>query len=151
MPPETKADARHGRNGLVAPGLRDTTGATAWLPIFSFLALNGEGDPHAPPMQRVPARVSRSRFLHLGRSGDRMRQPDAPIGCPSAIAPPLTLTFFVSSPICGHRDSLRAKASLISIKSRSFGSHPARDRQRLEAARPIPMYLGVDAGGGEGL
>src|SRR2546422_9123040 len=73
-----------------------------------------------------------------------MRQPDAPIGCPSAIAPPLTLTFFVSQPICRFTAiACAAKASLISIKSRSFGSQPARDRQRLEAGTgPIPMYFG---------
>src|SRR6185436_7738341 len=36
-----------------------------------------------------------------------------------------------------------ANASLISIRSRSFGSQPARDRQRLEAGTgPMPMYLG---------
>src|SRR2546426_6732057 len=73
-----------------------------------------------------------------------MRQPDAPIGCPSAIAPPLTLTFLVSQPICRFTAiACAAKASLISIKSRSFGSQPARDRQRLEAGTgPIPMYFG---------
>src|SRR5207302_10227561 len=73
-----------------------------------------------------------------------MRQPDAPIGCPSAIAPPLTLTFFVSQPICRFTAiACAAKAPLISIRSRSFGSQPARDRQRLEAGTgPIPMYLG---------
>src|SRR2546430_14020835 len=73
-----------------------------------------------------------------------MRQPEAPIGCPSAIAPPLTLTFFVSQPICRFTAiACAAKASLISIKSRSFGSQPARDRRRLEAGTgPVPMYFG---------
>src|SRR5438046_8912684 len=73
-----------------------------------------------------------------------MRQPEAPIGCPSAIAPPLTLTFFVAHPMCRFTAiACAAKASLISIKSRSFGSQPARDRQRLEAGTgPIPMYFG---------
>src|SRR5437667_7426202 len=73
-----------------------------------------------------------------------MRQPEAPIGCPSAIAPPLTLTFFVSQPICRFTAiACAAKASLISIKSRSFGSQPARERQRLDAGTgPMPMYFG---------
>lgn len=73
-----------------------------------------------------------------------MRQPDAPIGWPSAIAPPFTLTFDVSQPICRLTAmACEAKASLISIKSRSAGDHPARCRQRLEAGTgPMPMYFG---------
>src|SRR6267378_2593578 len=73
-----------------------------------------------------------------------MRQPEAPIGCPSAMAPPFTFTLPVSQPICRFTAiACAAKASLISIKSRSFGSHPARDRQRLDAGTgPIPMYFG---------
>src|SRR6478736_807251 len=61
-----------------------------------------------------------------------------------AIAPPLTLTFEVSQPICRLTAiACAAKASLISMRSRSFGVHPARDRQRLEAGTgPMPMYFG---------
>ena len=73
-----------------------------------------------------------------------MRAPVAPIGCPSAMAPPFTFTFDVSQPICRLTAiACEANASLISIRSRSFGSQPARARHRLDAGTgPMPMYFG---------
>src|SRR4029077_19858113 len=67
-----------------------------------------------------------------------------PIGCPRAIAPPFTFTFAVSQPIWRLTAiACAANASLISIRSRSFGSQPARDKQRFDAGTgPMPMYLG---------
>src|SRR5262245_7219264 len=61
-----------------------------------------------------------------------------------AIAPPFTFTFDVSQPIWRLTAiACAANASLISIRSRSFGSQPARARQRLEAGTgPMPMYFG---------
>src|SRR5215510_1337219 len=60
------------------------------------------------------------------------------------MAPPFTFTFFVSQPIWRLTAiACAANASLISIRSRSFGSQPARARQRLEAGTgPMPMYFG---------
>src|SRR5205809_8006878 len=73
-----------------------------------------------------------------------MRQPEAPIGWPSAMAPPFTLTLAVSQPIWRFTAiACAANASLISIRSRSFGSQPARERQRFDAGTgPMPMYFG---------
>src|SRR5450755_1163805 len=57
----------------------------------------------------------------------RMRQPEAPIGWPIAIAPPLTLTLLVFQPISLlTAQACAAKASLISSRSRSCGFQPAR-------------------------
>ena len=56
-----------------------------------------------------------------------MRAPLMPIGWPSAIAPPLTLTFSGSTPSSRVETMpTAAKASLISTRSRSFGSMPSR-------------------------
>src|SRR6266850_2264730 len=73
-----------------------------------------------------------------------MRQPEAPIGWPSAIAPPFTFTFEVSQPIWRFTAiACEANASLISIRSRSFGSQPARASVRFDAGTgPMPMYFG---------
>ena len=74
----------------------------------------------------------------------RMRQPDAPIGWPMAIAPPLTLTLLVSQPISLFTaQACAAKASLISSKSRSAAFQPARASALVEAGTgPMPMMAG---------
>src|SRR5579859_6691884 len=73
-----------------------------------------------------------------------MRQPEAPIGWPIAIAPPLTFTFDVSQPISRLTAiACAANASLISIRSRSLGVQPAFFRHSFEAGiGPTPMMLG---------
>src|SRR5512134_551367 len=100
--------------------------------------------PMPPPMHSDASPFFASRFCISCSSVTRIRQPEAPIGWPSAMAPPLTLTLPVSQPICRLTAiACAANASLISIRSRSFGSQPARARQRLEAGTgPMPMYLG---------
>ena len=55
-----------------------------------------------------------------------MRAPLAPIGCPSAIAPPFTFTFDSSAPsIRIELSATEAKASLISKRSMSSTDSPA--------------------------
>src|SRR5512134_884438 len=100
--------------------------------------------PMPPPMHSDARPFFASRFAISCSSVTRMRQPEAPIGCPSAMAPPFTFTFEVSQPICRLTAiACAAKASLISISSRSFGSQPARARHLLEAGTgPMPMYFG---------
>src|SRR5215471_21310901 len=73
-----------------------------------------------------------------------MRHPDAPIGCPSAIAPPLTLIFDVSQPISLlTAQACAANASLISNTSRSAGFQSAFASALLEAGTgPMPMIFG---------
>src|SRR5882672_617849 len=81
-----------------------------------------------------------------------MRQPEAPIGWPSAIAPPFTFTFEVSQPSWRFTAiACEANASLISIRSRSFGSQPARERALRRRHRAHAHVFRIDAGGGEGL
>ncbi|TWH41917.1 hypothetical protein L612_004300000130 [Rhodococcus rhodochrous J38] len=64
-----------------------------------------------------------------------MRAPDMPSGWPSAIAPPLTFTFAGSMPSSrAETMPTAANASLISTRSRSFGSTPSRS-QALAIAR----------------
>jgi hypothetical protein len=63
------------------------------------------------------------------------RVPLAPIGWPSATAPPFTFTMASSSPSSWvERRATAAKASLISTRSRSAGATPAR-RQASAMAR----------------
>src|SRR6185312_7616884 len=79
-----------------------------------------------PPMQSVARPFLESRFCISCSSVTSTRAPDAPIGWPIAIAPPLTLTLEVSQP----RSLLTAQAwaanaSLASIRSRSPTLQPA--------------------------
>src|SRR6185369_13824768 len=100
--------------------------------------------PMPPPMH------SEARpFLALRRaiscsSVTSTRHPDAPIGWPSAIAPPLTLIFDVSQPISlltAH--ACAANASLISIRSRSEAFQPAFSSAFFDAGTgPMPMIAG---------
>src|SRR5258708_12556574 len=83
-----------------------------------------------PPMHNEARPRFASRFCISCSSVTRMRQPEAPIGWPSAMAPPFTLTLLVSQPICRFTAiACAAKASLISTNSSSFASHPPPDRQ----------------------
>src|SRR5580698_1001510 len=100
--------------------------------------------PMPPPTQsvarplRAPERcISCSRVV-------RMRAPDAPIGWPMAIAPPLTFTLAGSRP--SSRTTLSdwaAKASLLSIRSRSETFQPAFSSAFWVAGiGPVPMISG---------
>ena len=67
--------------------------------------------------------------------------PEAPIGCPRAIAPPLTLTFstgifssLITAILCA------ANASLDSIKSKSLIFHPAFSKAFFEAGMGPVSY-----------
>jgi hypothetical protein len=62
------------------------------------------------------------------------RAPVAPIGWPSAIAPPLALTRSLSAPVsASHASTTDANASLTSNKSMSETARPARARACLVA------------------
>ena len=63
-----------------------------------------------------------------------MRAPEAPIGCPMATAPPLTLTVSSSMPSIRIEFSVtEANASLISHRSMSPGCRPAFSSASLAA------------------
>ena len=69
-----------------------------------------------------------------------MRAPEAPIGWPSATAPPLTLTFSSSMPSIRIEFSVtEANASLISQRSMSSALRPAF------SSAPSPPLAGVRA------
>ena len=74
----------------------------------------------------------------------RMRAPDAPMGWPMAMAPPLTFTFAGSRPNSFTTQSdWAAKASLDSIRSRSDTVQPAFSSAFFEAGMgPVPMISG---------
>src|SRR5438045_8886040 len=97
-----------------------------------------------PPMQSDARPFLASRRAISYSSVTSIRQPDAPNGWPSAIAPPLTLILLVSQPISLlTAQACAANASLISMRSRSAGFQPAFSRQRREAdTGPIPMIDG---------
>mmetsp|Transcript_9933 Transcript_9933/g.12392 ORF Transcript_9933/g.12392 Transcript_9933/m.12392 type:complete len:205 (+) Transcript_9933:1680-2294(+) len=100
--------------------------------------------PCPPPIHRV---ASPFCFFDLFISYNKVtntRAPEAPIGCPRLIAPPLTFTFSGSRPSCALTASAcAANASLASTKSRSSILHPAFLRHFLVAGTgPMPMILG---------
>mmetsp|Transcript_104298 Transcript_104298/g.319306 ORF Transcript_104298/g.319306 Transcript_104298/m.319306 type:complete len:222 (-) Transcript_104298:370-1035(-) len=92
--------------------------------------------------------VARPRRLPVRRISWRrstaMRHPEAPIGWPMAIAPPLTLTLDVSHPRPWFTaKAWAAKASLASMRSKSWTVHCARSSAFLHAGMgPVPMTLG---------
>ena len=78
-----------------------------------------------------------------------MRAPVAPIGWPSAIAPPWTLTFAVSSARSrAHAMTWAAKASFNSMRSMSASSSCVfASSARIAGTGPIPIPRRVDPGG----
>ena len=100
--------------------------------------------PMPPPMHSVARPFLASRLVISCSSVTSTRAPEAPIGWPSAIAPPFTLTLSVSQP----RSLLTAQAwaanaSLASIRSRSSADQPARSSALREAGiGPVPMIDG---------
>lgn len=100
--------------------------------------------PIPPPIHRV-ARAFLAFFLCISCNNvTRMRQPEAPIGWPRAIAPPFMLVLFVSNP-----SSLMtamdwaAKASFASIRSSSSIDQPAFFRAFFVAGMgPVPIIDG---------
>ena len=94
-----------------------------------------------PPMHsEAMPRLAPRRFISCS-SVTRMRAPEAPIGCPMAIAPPFTLTLLVSQPISLlTAQACAANASLISSRSSSAAFQPARCSALVEAGTgPMPM------------
>ena len=104
--------------------------------------------PMPPPMHSVARPFLASRFCISCSSVTRTRAPEAPIGWPMAIAPPLTLTLAVSQPrSLLTAQACAAKASLASIRSRS-PIVPAGLLQRLARGRDRAGAhdRGIDAG-----
>src|SRR6059058_3654080 len=97
-----------------------------------------------PPMHNVARPFFASRFCISWSKVTRMRVPDAPIGCPSAIAPPLTLTRSGSQPrSLLTAQACAANASLASTRSRSLANQPAFLRAKREAGiGPVPIIAG---------
>ena len=92
-----------------------------------------------PPMQSVARPFLASRRFISKSSVLRIRAPEAPIGWPMAMAPPLTFTIDGSQPMSLlTAQAWAAKASLASTRSRSETFQPAfssalrdgRDRAR---------------------
>src|SRR3954471_20810230 len=100
--------------------------------------------PMPPPMHSVARPFLASRFCISCSRVIRTRAPEAPIGWPSAIAPPLTFTFAGSQPmslLTAH--AWAAKASFASIRSRSSTDQPAFwSARRLAGIGPEPMIAG---------
>src|SRR3954469_213146 len=100
--------------------------------------------PMPPPMQSVARPFLASRFCISCSSVISTRAPDAPIGWPSAIAPPLTFSLAGSNPrSLPTAQACAAKASLASMRSRSAIDQPAFLRAaRLAGIGPDPMIAG---------
>ena len=81
--------------------------------------------PWPPPEQIAAIPIPPPRRFNSFASVRMIRAPLAPIGCPSATAPPLTLTFSASSPaIFELASATAANASLISYRSISSSRFP---------------------------
>src|SRR5690606_5486706 len=107
-----------------------TSMATA---VASPPPMHKEATPRPPPLARS-ACTSVTTIL----------APDAPIGWPSAHAPPLTFTFACSRPrSCIAAMVTQANASLISYRSTSLALHPVRSR----SARMAPTGAVVNHAG----
>ena len=100
-----------------------------------------------PPMQSVASPFLALRFCISCNSVVRMRAPEAPMGWPMAIAPPLTLTLLASKPrSLFTAKACAAKASLASTRSRSLSFQPAFSSALREAGiGPEPMLIAFDA------
>src|SRR5262249_55500298 len=100
--------------------------------------------PMPPPMQSVAKPFLALRFCISCRSVTSTRAPDAPIGCPNAIAPPLTFTFDVSQPrSLLTAQACAANASFASTRSRSPTCQPAFfSAARVAGIGPVPMIAG---------
>src|SRR2546426_1218704 len=100
--------------------------------------------PMPPPMQSVARPFLALRFSISWSSVTSTRAPDAPIGCPRAIAPPLTLTLAGSQPrSLFTAQACAAKASLASTRSRSSAFQPPfLSAAREDGIGPVPMIAG---------
>src|SRR5665213_18129 len=100
--------------------------------------------PMPPPMHNVARPFLALRFCISYNSVTKIRVPEAPMGWPSAMAPPLTLTLSASKPSSRlTAQACAAKASLASIKSSSDAFHPARSKASLLAGiGPTPITAG---------
>src|SRR6201995_4677962 len=109
------------------------------LPIVQSRAMH-IAMPMTPPMHNVARPFLASRFCISCSSVTSTRAPDAPIGWPIAIAPPLTLTLPVSQPrSLLTAQACAANASLASIRSRSSIFQPAfLSAAREDGIGPVP-------------
>src|SRR3954452_11291964 len=83
--------------------------------------------PSPPPMHSDAPPVLAPRSAIACSGVTRMRAPEAPIGWPSATAPPHTLTLLGSSPSCLLLTTATTEnASLISHRSTCLAVHLAR-------------------------
>src|SRR5690606_16265661 len=90
--------------------------------------------PMPPPMHRVARPFFAPRRCISNTSVLKTRAPEAPIGCPMAMAPPLTLTMSGFQPMSLlTAQACAANASLASTRSRSPAFQPARSSALREA------------------
>src|SRR6516165_7208664 len=102
--------------------------------------------PMPRPMQRVTSAVPRLRRSISSIAVPRIMAPVAPSGWPSAIAPPLTLTFEESSSNARrNRSTTDANASLTSMRSISESDMPAfRSTFLVTSSGPVSMIAGSE-------
>ena len=95
-------------------------------------------------MRKVAKPHLASRLCISKRSVFKVRHPDAPIGCPIAIAPPFTFTISGFQPISLFTAQARAaNTSFASAKSRLFVDQLAFAKAlRLAKIGPTPMIEG---------
>jgi hypothetical protein len=112
MPPVTYAtffDITH----PVLDGLTPVDVAVKRRPVLCWGWMRGSrstvrATPMPPPMHSARNALLRVALDHLVQQRDQNAAPDAPMGCPMAIAPPLTLTLLVSQ--CPSLDARRRPA-----------------------------------------
>mmetsp|Transcript_4605 Transcript_4605/g.15448 ORF Transcript_4605/g.15448 Transcript_4605/m.15448 type:complete len:210 (+) Transcript_4605:41-670(+) len=100
--------------------------------------------PWPPPMHALPRAVDLPVRCSSCARCPRMRAPEAPRGCPRAMAPPFTLKRSRSTPSSFSTESTcPAKASFTSTRSTSPRRTPAASsRPRAAGTGPMPMTVG---------
>ena len=103
--------------------------------------------PWPPPPQSAAAPTPPPRRFSSSARCRTMRAPDMPIGWPRAMAPPLTLTLSRSRPrSLAEARPTAAKASLISMRSRSDGADALLRAGLLDRAGRLRLQAGVGSG-----
>ena len=132
------AAARPSAAGLV--GHAGTRSAQAGTRMIS-------ASPWPPPPHSAAAPMPPPRRFSSSARCSTIRAPDMPTGWPSAIAPPLTLTFSSSTP-SSRADAMptAANASLISKRSMSATAMPSFSHGLRDRVGRLQLQRGVGAG-----
>src|SRR5439155_22900921 len=148
-PARVGARGQHRVDGVVAAGDAVEHRPHCVRISFAQIFCQIEAMPCPTPMHIVARPYSASRCSISRTSVPTSRAPLLPRGCPSAIAPPLTLTLSSSKPRSRmHASDCDANASFSSTTAISPGCNPSFSSAfSEEGTGPMPMYSGCTPAG----